>query len=495
MASRLLSAFGAHASPAHRPPWKLLIAGPSPRSEVLIQWPAISSREGTPGSGTDASLAWPVKSVLRNAGAAAGCLWPSPSILAQNKIVERKHTIGCETAHSGVRVVIAGVTQFGLEGVSSTPVTYVARATQTTTKNDFWSNWRAHLRLSYKHQQHLRSAGCQKHQQPSHIPMLLVLVCLLGLGAAASPPPALNDAIIASVNRNPDSTWAAARNSRFEHLTLEEASMLLGSLTADDDDLNASSWKQTEPAAGLGKSPTNFDSRDHWPSCIGQIRNQGHCGACWAFASSETLSDRFCIASNGSVNVTLAPQDLISCGHIRTPPKYMLGCDGGVPEYAWKYLETTGISSDDCMPFAGNVTEKCPTTKPCDAKKYKIQVGSSRLLGGGSSAAAQQYMSGSGFQPPFSGKNSGGPIQAVFYVYQDFFAYKSGVYKRTNTTQKTLGKHSVKLVGYGVDSIAGAYWTAANSWGSKWGMDGYFKIGAGECEIGSELTFGAPLLQ
>jgi len=328
--------------------------------------------------------------------------------------------------------------------------------------------------------------------------MPVILVCLLVFEAtAARSPPALSDAIIASVNRNPDSTWVAARNSRFEHLTLEEASALLGSLAADDEGLNASSWtqEQSDPPAGLRQSPTDFDSRDQWPDCIGAIRNQGHCGACWAFAAAETLSDRFCIASNGSVNVTLAPQDLISCGHIRTPPKYMLGCDGGVPEYAWKYLEITGISSDDCMPFVGNVSEKCPSTKPCDAKKYKTQSGSTRLLAGGSSEAAKQYMSGSGFQPPFRGLQSGGPIQAVFYVYQDFFAYKSGVYKHTNATQKPLGKHSIKLVGYGVDTKTHqAYWTAANSWGDQWGLDGYFKIGAGECEIESELTLGAPLV-
>lgn len=53
--------------------------------------------------------------------------------------------------------------------------------------------------------------------------------------------------------------------------------------------------------------PTNFDSRTQWPDCIHEIRDQAQCGSCWAFAGSETLSDRFCIASNGSVNVVLSP--------------------------------------------------------------------------------------------------------------------------------------------------------------------------------------------
>ena len=57
-----------------------------------------------------------------------------------------------------------------------------------------------------------------------------------------------------------------------------------------------------------------------------------------------------------------------------------------------------------------------------------------------------------------------------------------------------LGKHSVKIVGYGVDDTAGAYWTVANSWGSSWGVDGFFKIADGQCEIESEVTLGTPQL-
>jgi cathepsin B len=325
----------------------------------------------------------------------------------------------------------------------------------------------------------------------------LPTLSLLISGASAATRPALTDALISSVNQNPNHTWTAGRNAFFEHLSLAEATATL--LRIDYDETTPALIRREKGTTGVGKSPLNFDSRTQFPGCIGAIRNQLHCGACWAFAAAEVLSDRFCIASNGSINVTLAPQDLISCGHVRTPPKYMLGCDGGVPEYAWKYLEQTGISTDDCMPFIGNdnttqPTEVCPTSKPCDAKKYQTQVGSSRLLDSARDAA-QQYMSGTGFQPPYSGIRSGGPLQAVFYVYEDFFAYKSGVYKHTNMTQSPLGKHSIKLVGYGIDPVAGPYWTAANSWGNSWGRDGYFKIGSGECMIESEITLGSPLLE
>jgi cathepsin B len=53
--------------------------------------------------------------------------------------------------------------------------------------------------------------------------------------------------------------------------------------------------------------PKNFDSRVTFKDCVHSIRNQERCGSCWAFGASEALSDRFCVASKGAVNVVLSP--------------------------------------------------------------------------------------------------------------------------------------------------------------------------------------------
>lgn len=48
--------------------------------------------------------------------------------------------------------------------------------------------------------------------------------------------------------------------------------------------------------------PDSFDWREKMPECIHAVRNQGKCGSCWAHSSSEVVSDRFCIHSNGKIN-------------------------------------------------------------------------------------------------------------------------------------------------------------------------------------------------
>jgi cysteine peptidase C len=84
-----------------------------------------------------------------------------------------------------------------------------------------------------------------------------------------------------------------------------------------------------------------------------------------------------------------------------------------------------------------------------------------------------------------------GPFEVSFTVYDDFLAYKSGVY--SHTTGSALGGHAVRLVGWG--TLGGVpYWKIANSWNSDWGAQGYFLIkrGDNECGIEKEGNAGQP---
>ena len=90
--------------------------------------------------------------------------------------------------------------------------------------------------------------------------------------------------------------------------------------------------------SSLGKE---FDSRSSeggkWEGYIGGIRDQGWCGASWAFSTVAVVQDRLAIQSRGHEVVNLAPQNLISCNH-----KRQHGCTGGYVDVAWNYIKKFG---------------------------------------------------------------------------------------------------------------------------------------------------------
>jgi len=226
-----------------------------------------------------------------------------------------------------------------------------------------------------------------------------------------------------------------------------------------------------------GDLPESFDNREKWPECIHPIRDQQHCGSCWAFAASEVLSDRFCIASNKSINLVLSPQDLVSCD------KNDFGCDGGYVDKSWDYLRDVGIVTDECLPYIsgdGN-TRTCPfkrgsgKCKKGAFKKYRV-------------TSHQQHETIADAKESLFTE---GPIEAAFDVYDDFMSYSGGIYRRNS--DNLLGGHAIKVVGWGVDSNDGTeYWIIANSWSNGWGENGFFRIAFGECNIEAELWSGKP---
>lgn len=88
--------------------------------------------------------------------------------------------------------------------------------------------------------------------------------------------------------------------------------------------------------------PKEFDSRQQWPSCIGSVRNQLHCGSCWAFSGTSAFSDRLCI--NKGINVVLSPQQLVSCDTFDGAK----GCHGAMITSSWDFFNQNGVVEDNC---------------------------------------------------------------------------------------------------------------------------------------------------
>jgi len=279
--------------------------------------------------------------------------------------------------------------------------------------------------------------------------------------------PVLDDAMINQINAA-NSGWTAGRNSRFEGMTMDEARHLLGAVT-----FPVSPVSRIPVANDI---PETFDARKQWPTCIHSIRDQGQCGSCWAFGATESLEDRFCIVTSGQINVQLGEQTMVSCD------KTDYGCQGGYLQNAWTFLENTGVTTEACQKYVSGTGQQPACKKTCDdgskPKYYQVVKGSSKTI------ASEEEMQ--------TEIMTNGPLEASFSVYQDFFSYKSGVYR--HKSGGLAGGHAIKIMGWGVDPSNVKYWICANSWGTVWGQTGIFWIlrGADECGIEDNAVFGVP---
>lgn len=255
---------------------------------------------------------------------------------------------------------------------------------------------------------------------------------------------------------NKKASWKAS-NDFVKDMTVAQAKMLVGTIITPST-YPERSWGAISDFLEM---PPSFDSRTKWPKCVNYIRDQGQCGSCWAFGSSEALEDRYCIQKN--ISVELSPQWLVSCNQMNH------GCKGGNLEFAWRYLESTGIPADSCDPYISGTSkedQQCPVacSDGSAPKPFKAM-------------AVHSYTNPSDIQAAIL---EGGPIEAAFTVYQDFMTYSGGVYR--HTTGDILGGHAVKILGWGNEDNTD-YWIVANSWGTGWGEKGYFRIAWDECGI------------
>nr|CAD7256486.1 unnamed protein product [Timema shepardi] len=207
---------------------------------------------------------------------------------------------------------------------------------------------------------------------------------------------------------------------------------------------------------------------------VSPVRNQGTCGSCYAFSSMGMLESRLRVRTNNQLQVTLSPQDIVSCSHLAQ------GCAGGFPYLiAGKYGKEFGVVEETCIPYSGR-DDNCPL-KTCADRHYTAEY---RYVGGYYGACNEEEMLLA---------IQRGPIAVSFEVYEDFDDYSGGIYHYTGQVGiKTVNSfeivnHAVLAVGYGVDNATSEkFWIVKNSWGQDWGEDGYFRIRRGTDEVGIE---------
>jgi len=222
--------------------------------------------------------------------------------------------------------------------------------------------------------------------------------------------------------------------------------------------------------------PASYDVREVYgskcPTTL-TIYDQGQCGCCWAMAAANSFSDRMCIATDGKIKASYSTQYLINCVNDS------IGCNGGAQDTAWEAMVSIGIVTEDCVPFIEDDDEchvdECtdPSVKPETKYLHTAYSPFSNESWAVNEKAIQQDIL------------DYGSVETCFWVMPDFMLYSRGVYRHKGTSEYQ-GGHCVRMMGWGVDPRAGAYWIIANSWGDDWGEDGYFRVARGINDCGFE---------
>ena len=61
----------------------------------------------------------------------------------------------------------------------------------------------------------------------------------------------------------------------------------------------------------VSELPASVDWREHTPNVVSSVKDQGHCGSCWAFAATATLESQ--VALKTGLLFDLSPQQIAMC--------------------------------------------------------------------------------------------------------------------------------------------------------------------------------------
>jgi len=219
--------------------------------------------------------------------------------------------------------------------------------------------------------------------------------------------------------------------------------------------------------------PDEVDWRDH--GAVTEIKNQGHCGSCWAFSTTGALEGQH-FRKTGKL-VSLSEQNLIDCSRSFGNN----GCEGGLMDHAFSYIKANkGIDTEEGYPYIDghrgqHSSHSCHFNPRNVGATDKGFVDIKEMDEDALKAAVATI----------------GPVSAAIDAnYMQFMYYHQGIYDNSQCSSTKLD-HAVLVVGYGT-SEEGDYWLVKNSWGTTWGDNGYIKMSRNkdnQCGIASAASY------
>jgi len=185
------------------------------------------------------------------------------------------------------------------------------------------------------------------------------------------------------------------------------------------------------------------------------VKNQGHCGSCWTFATAAAMEHAHWRTTGDLVN--LAESQFVDCDTAHNG-----GCNGGDVQLAYEYAEKNPVQLLEDYPYVAK-DESCKY----DSSKGKVAV------------TSYQNVQINSVEQLKAALNIGAAHVSVQADKPVFHQYTGGVI--TDAGCGTHHNHAITAIGYGSTSINGEtveYYIVKNSWGPGWGEEGYVRIGA-----------------
>lgn len=198
---------------------------------------------------------------------------------------------------------------------------------------------------------------------------------------------------------------------------------------------------------------------------VTSVKNQGNCGACWAFATVAALESNWLKTQN--IEYDLSEQHLKTCHGFEWSP-----CQGGGPHMSAAYFARfQGPVRENNATYNTNPSASCFDNLPLFAYVSDARFVSNNI--NATKKAIRDY----------------GGVTACFYWIDSLFNCKNNTYFYNG---KNATNHLVLLAGWDDTKVTkggtGA-WIVKNSYGADWGEEGYFYIAYQDSKILTEVSF------
>lgn len=230
--------------------------------------------------------------------------------------------------------------------------------------------------------------------------------------------------------------------------------------------------------------PASFDWRNvNGRSYIGEVRNQGGCGACYAFGAAAAAEGSYNIAKNFYDASCADFSEAFIAFCLRSYYSGFNGCSGS--DYNFNELQALvdyGIPDEYAYPYSDDRFQECLSSS---WNGYRVKFKSWHRIPCGDITAIKTAI------------YTFGVVDASVLVTSAFEAYGGGIYEDTNIScggtpcYYTDTDHGVALVGWNDngDPDNEGYWILRNSWGEYWGEAGYMKIKYKSAAVSCETAY------